>query len=108
GDNYLHADLRLMAWIGKRLSPLRKQTPFDGKQHKFISQFFARGIEVDKLTQLDSLPDSVAIARPELDGIHGAPPLEAKDTMVWLLSTFPQRRFSINPYHYRDILKSLA
>jgi hypothetical protein len=65
----------------------------DGKQQKFIGQLFTGGIEVDEFTQLDSLSDSVAIARPEFDGIHDAPPRHAKDTMLRLLSTFPQRRY---------------
>jgi len=49
----------------------------DGKQQKFIGSLFTRGIEVDKFTQLNRLTDRIAIARPELDGIHAAPPLDA-------------------------------
>jgi hypothetical protein len=64
----------------------------DGKQEELIGQLFARRLEVDKLAQLDSLTDRVAIARPQLDGLHAGPPLEAKDTMLRLLSTCPQRR----------------
>src|SRR5215831_6192069 len=59
---------------------------------KFIGQFFAGGVEVDQLAQLDGLPDSVAIACPQLNGLHGTPPLDAKDTILRLLSTFPHRR----------------
>jgi hypothetical protein len=96
---HLHADLRLLAWSGKRLRPLREQTAVDGKQQKFIGQRFAGRIEVDKLAQLDCLTDSVAIARPQLDGIHAVPPFEAKDTMLSLLSTFPQRSAWMFPIH---------
>jgi hypothetical protein len=65
----------------------------DGKQEKCIGQLFAGGIEVDSLTQLDGLTDRGAIARPQLDGLHGAPPLDAQDTILRRLSTFPQRSY---------------
>jgi hypothetical protein len=71
------------------------QPTSDSKQQKFIGQLFASCLEVDQFAQLKSLTDSVAIARPELDGIHTAPPLDAKDTMLRLLSTFPQRSLGI-------------
>jgi hypothetical protein len=35
----------------------------EGKQQKLIGQLFACSVEVGQFTQLDRLPDSVAIAR---------------------------------------------
>jgi len=63
----------------------------DSKQQKFIRQLFAGGVEMDEVASLDRLTDRVAIARPQLDGLPRAPPLDAKDTILRLLSTFPQR-----------------
>jgi hypothetical protein len=41
---------------------------------------------VDQFAQLDGLTDGVAITRPELDSIHGAYLLGAKDTILTHLS----------------------
>ena len=62
GQNHLHTDLGLLAWIRKCLSPLRQQTALEGKQQKLIGQLFASGVEWTSSPQLDCLPDSVAVA----------------------------------------------
>jgi len=69
----------------------------DSKQQKFIRQLFAGGVEMDEVASLDRLTDRVAIARPQLDGLPRAPPLDAKDTILRLLSTFPQRSKNLCP-----------
>jgi hypothetical protein len=80
-----------VAGVGKRLSPACQKATLNGKQKKFIGQLFTRRIEVDQFASLYGLADSIAIARPQLDGLHSTPPLDAKDTMLRRLSTFPQR-----------------
>ena len=58
--------------------------------HQQLAQYIPA--KVDRFAQRDGLANGIAIARPQLNGLRSAPPLDAKDTMLRLLSTFPQWR----------------